>query len=309
MNTRALRILAAAAIPLCLTSACAPRQADTKQIIVDYLERNMVWRENEKVFAAFALFGTEPSETGSTAYGWCLRYGFRFLDEQVIQEDAAGLPLAVFLERGRTGLKAVGYEQPELGEKYTSSVKRIFPEKYRARALGKMPPGLMEEIRDRVIPYYRGRLSRERSFRKRAPDDRYDPHRHQEDIYAYRNLKSTYQRVRIETDPEKVVRTGGGNPIVYPGGRFRAWIGVDQRRHLYFEDLQTDAVYEVIDETNDWQSRVAWKDPQTLAFDQINAVNTFGGGGDSGVHIELDVAAREIVWAVPFGLLGFPEKA
>ena len=294
-----------------LNLSCGPRRVkvDYGREAVSYLERKLVWQKGKKVFVAFALFGTAPAASQTAVYGWCLRHGFSQRDDQVIHEDAASLPLAVLFRRRRDGsVEGAGLRQPELGQDFAQSAKKVFPKQYWPRVLGGQPATLAHGVRARVVSYYRARMPKDRFFRQAPPAIFSNAHRHYDDIYGYLNLKSAYRNVKIKPDPAEVVRTGGEGPVLSPDGRFEAWTGVDQGRHLYFRDTRAGITYEVVNRVTDWQIGLAWKEDGTLIYDQINGINTFGDGLNNGVHIEIDAPNRKIVWAAPFGPLGFPRK-
>jgi len=104
-----------------------------------------------------------------------------------------------------------------------------------------------------------------------------------------------------------VIRTGGGDPIASPDGRFSAWIGVEKQFHLYFEDRVTNTVYEILNRRLDGRYYLAWKGNHILVFDQINGYGPVRND-EHGVHYEIDVEKKEVVWAVPFGPLSFPQR-
>lgn len=270
-----------------------------------YLERKLVWARGERVFAAFALFGIKAEKTRTAAYGWALRYGFTQRGDQVIHEDAASFPLAIYFRRG--GKEPTGYRRPELGRNMARSVGELFPPEFRQRALGGTPPGLLPGIRARVLAFYARRMPADR-FRQREPPAIFsNAHRHQDDIYGLLNIKSPYRYVRIV----RAVRPRGlppvEGPVSSPDGRFKAWSVQEKKRRLYLDDTSTGVLYEVRNDANDWQSDLAWKSDDILVYDQLNGVNTFGDGRNSGVHLEIDAIKRQVVWAVPFGPLGFPK--
>ncbi len=171
-----------------------------------------------------------------------------------------------------------------------------------------IPPGTkyelheypLQEMQDRVVAFYCDKMSDERFFRKQKPRSIIDSHKHKHNIYNQYNLKAPYERIIVKANPGKIIRDGGDDPVISPDGRFNAWVGVGHRNYLYFEDNRTGIVYEIRNRTTDRQSKLAWKTDHILVFDQIN-------GEDHGVHIELDAVKNEIVWAVPYGLLGFPK--
>lgn len=265
----------------------------------------MILRKGEKVFAALDVMGTERKGLGKAVYAWCLRYGFTLRDGQVIHEDTASLPLAVdFRRTWRGDLSPAGHREPKLGKGYTSSAKQIFPRRYWPRVFGNPPADLALGVKERVIAYYAARIKNERYLRREPPAIFANAHRHSDDIYALLNLKSAYDRVSIRPRAGLAIPDTGLD--ISPDRRFIAWTESGQRRHLYFADRQANQVYEVVNQINDWQTGLAWKSDDTLIFDQINGLNPFGDGQSHGVHLEIDAVGRRIVWAVPFGTLGFP---
>jgi hypothetical protein len=163
-------------------------------------------------------------------------------------------------------------------------------------------------MKSRVTSYYAPKLSQDRFVEKPLPPDTADPHNHDDPIYEYLNLIALHKKVRIEEDPVKVTRTGGGEPVASIDSSFTAWIGVRDGFHLYFEDQKTGKVCEIVYRIDSFFSDVTWKGNHILVFDLRHGGNTFGEGKSYGVHVELDVNKKEIIWAVPYGPLGFPKK-
>lgn len=301
--------VAVAVLILCLSTVGACEETDSTIVreVIRYLESIPTCEPTEKAFVTFDFYGHSDSGAVVRIYGWQLYDVFRLIDDQVLQWEGGSFPVAVSLERKDDGYKATGYWEPEDGIYYTQSIEEMFPEEYWGKALGHVPDRLFSEMRDRVTSYYADMLSEDRFAEKPTPTDTTDPHRHDEPIYEYLNLRSIYENLRIEEDPVEVSRRGGGEPVVTSDGRYTAWIGLREYFRLYFEDNQTGKVYEIA-YRRDGFSGVTWKGNRTLVFDLRNGGNTFGDGKSHGVHVELDVDREEVIWAVPYGSLGFPRK-
>ena len=264
---------------------------------------------------AFDFFGQSSQGKKTKVYGQYAQQSFALVDYQVLERSGSWVPAVVFLEQTETGPKVTGYKESGDGGEYWPSIKKMFPQifwKIALRLPEKRAKVLEKQIRTRVLAYYADKVKEGGTLKKQEPSNLTDPHKHKEDIYSYLNLEVTYRKVLIQSNPEGVIRTGGGNPIVSPDSRYKAWVGVGGGWKLYFEDIKTGEVCEVVNHTKDMQSNLAWKGDHILVFDQINGVNRIGDweteGVQYGVHIELDAEKREILWAVPFGVLGFPQK-
>lgn len=302
-------LLTAACILACISCGRRPAPTDYGRETEAFLARKLVWARGERVFAAFDLFGVKTEGTRTIAYGWVLRYGFIQRTDQVIHEDAASFPLAVYFRRAGKGMAPTGYRRPELGSGMARSVAELFPPEYRRRALGGTPPGLLPSLRSRVLDHYEGRMPAGRFLRRPPPAVFSNAHRHQDDIYGLLNIKSPYKYLRIVRVPRPADERVIEGPVTSPDRRFTAWSVLGERRRLYIRDAADGAVYEVRNGVNDWQSGLAWKPDNILVFDQLNGINTFGDGRNHGVHLEIDAVRREVVWAVPFGPLGFPKTS
>ena len=72
-------------------------------------------------------------------------------------------------------------------------------------------------------------------------------------------------------------------------------------------------IYEIVNLAKDMLMERKWKDKKTLVFDQNNGCNRYEktikeSHSHYGVHFEIDLEKRKIIWAVPIGDLSFPEK-
>jgi hypothetical protein len=77
-----------------------------------------------------------------------------------------------------------------------------------------------------------------------------------------------------------------------------------------FKDNTTDELFEIVNPTSDRLLDRAWKDNRTLVLDQTNGYNRFDERLNTlddrfGIHFEIDLIERKIIWAVPFGYLSF----
>lgn len=300
-----------------------------KQEVISYLEQNYFDKRkiyaDQKNFVVFDFYGMSTKRKTVKVYGWCDMFGYRFIDNQIIFITGQGGPMMILLEKKENGGKAIAVENRIASIDYLE----IFPKKLWHKIFGSIQErdsifeimekwdkpipigtkyGLQDYLRDNmlnlIITFYKDRISDERFIEKQRPSNIEDPHKHKDSIYYYFNLKAPYEKLIIKSNPEKIIYGGGGDPIISPDGRYKAWIGVGQSNFLYFQDKGTGIVYEIINQTNDEQSELAWKDMHVLVFDQINGFEF----GRHGVHIEFNVEKKEIIWAVPFGLLGFSKE-
>lgn len=309
-----LIFISAGFVAPCANAAGSKVDPAIQQAVIDYLEQQLPTSyPDAKNFVAVDFFGSSTHGETTKIYGFYAQQRFAVIDDEVIDRGGSWVPVVVFAEKAETGFKVTGYQEAEDGGAYWPSIERMFPLKFQELA-GHLPKErekkLDEQIRSRVIPYYRELLKTARYVQKPKPSNLFDPHKHKEDIYNYRNLEVPYRKISIVANPVKVERTGGGKPIDSPDGRFTAWQGGNFQ--VYFEDRATATVFEVVNQTYYDQYELAWKGDHILVFDQQNGVNRIGDweteGVRYGVHIELDAEKREIIWAVPFGILGFPQK-
>jgi len=307
-------------IPVLCYSDVIQDDVDPKiqKMVINYFENKPNLRPEEKAFVYCDFLGMSTKRDKIEVYAWCVPWTFKLIDNQVLEGGGSSVPTVIYLEKTKNGLEVKGYKEPGDGSLYGPSIRRMFPKRYQRHL--KRPDRLAIEskkVENRIVAYYSAMLHKDRFIDKPKPTNLDDPHNHREPIYSYLNLKDSYRQVSfvLQKDMAKVVTTGGGDPVMSPDSRFKAWIGVDQRFHLYFEDRTTRRIYEVVNRTKDWMTHIAWKGDHTLVFDQNNGVNRFNPHPDwrspdsiHGVHFEIDPDKREILWAVPFGELGFPEK-
>jgi hypothetical protein len=261
-------------------------------------------------FAAIHIYGFQETEAEVTVYAWCLRKSFAFNEDQVVDWDGSSVPLAVYLKKERNGLRVLRIKEAEDGNRYSASIKAIFPAKYHKEISRGLPPGLNGEIKGRVLraanQYYK--TSKARLIRKVPPRDSGDPHQHRENIYGLFNLEKAYRDIMVVTGSDAVIQDGD-EKTVSPDGKYTAWIGLKQGFQVFIKD-DNGGVDELVftHHIRPFAGNMAWKGKHILVFDQINGLNSFGDGEDHGVHLEFDCAKKELVWAVPFGTLAGPVK-
>lgn len=287
----------------------------TQQVVIDYLEQHLSTYGGGKNFVAGDFFGESTHGKKTKVYGFFAQQSFALVDSQVVERSGSWEPLLVFVEQTETGPQVTGYKEPQEGYYYGPSIEGMFPRRFWDIAVNlpeKREKVLDEQIRARVLSYFADKVKQGGTFKKPKPSNLTDVHKHKEDIYSYLNLEAPYRQIYIQPNPAKVSRTGGGKPLDSPDGRFVVWDASGGDFDLYYEDTRTHTVYGIGNKTNKSQSKLAWKGDHILVFDQVNGVNRIGDWGTEdttyGVHIELDAEKREIIWAVPFGVLGFPQK-
>lgn len=284
----------------------------TQQAVIDYLEQHLPTYGGGKNFVAFDFFGKSTHGKITKVYGYYAQQSFALVDYQVIERTGSWVPIVVFVNQTETGPKVTGYTEPEDGD---ANVVDMFPRRFQDIA-GDLPKNrakvLEKQIRTRVWSYFVDKVKEGETLKKQKPSNLTDPHRHKEDIYSHLNLEAPYRQISIQPNPPQVSQTWASKPLESPDGRFAVWTNSGKDFDLYFEDIQTHTVYGIGNKTNKSQSNLVWKGDHILVFDQINGVNRIGDweteGVQYGVHIELDAEKREIIWAVPFGVLGFPQK-
>ena len=305
-----MAVLISAAVALMIPSpsmASCEIDSTIMREVIAYLEGVPPGSPGEKTFVTFDFFGCSLKGSTMRVYGYQLHQGFKLADDQIVDAGGGSGPVVVILEREDDGFTPARHEEPEDGS-WAQDIRKIFPKKYWDNAFGKLPKHLLGETRERVTLFYAKRMPEDRFILKARPQNILDPHKHHEPIYDYMNLKVIFERLTIQKNPEYVARTGGGGPVTTSDGLFSAWVGVRRGFHLYFQENKTSTVYELAYRRNRY-SNVTWKDNHTLVYDLRNGGNTFGDGEDHGVHIELDVSKKEIIWAVPYGPLGVPKKS
>lgn len=293
---------------------------EIQQMVIHYFEKN---RPNlgpgEKAFVYCDFLGMSTKGEKAEVYAWCVPWTFILKDNQVLEGGGSSVPTVIYLDKTENGFKVKGYKEPGDGSEYNPSIRRMFPKRYQSHL--HRPDKLAIEakkVQKRIVDYYSAVLHKDRFIDKPRPTNLNDLHNHREPIYSYLNLKDSYRQVSfvLQTNMAKVKTTGAGDPILSPDSRFKAYKGMDPKGlHLYIEDKTEKSYYEVVNLTKNWPSHVAWKGDHILVFDQNNGVNRFNPHRDwkspdakHGVHFEIDADKREILWAVPFGELSFPEK-
>ncbi len=168
-----------------------------------------------------------------------------------------------------------------------------------------------QECEKRIKQYYGSLLTKNRLIYIKPPENRTDIHGHHPNIYDYLNVKETYTYLNIIAISKDSMKEKASETIYSQDKRFKVWMGAKYNFHLYFEDCKTNKVYEILNTAEDMVTNRTWKDNNTLSFDQVNGYNRYDKNINTknnhfGVHIEVDLKKKKIIWAVPIGELAFP---
>jgi hypothetical protein len=290
-----------------------------QQIVIDYFENTTNLGPEGKIFVYCDFLGMSTKGDGIEVYARCVPWTFIVKDNQVLEGGGRSVTAVIYLEKTGSSFKVKDHKEPGDGSEYMPSIRRMFPKGYQNRLIRLDGSGIEAKMQEnRIVNYFSAILSKDRFIDKPKLTILQDPHNHREPIYSYLNLKDSYRQVSfvLQTDMAKIPRTGARNHVLSPDSRFKAWQGIDPKGfHLYLEDKTERNIYEVVNRTKNWVRHIAWKGDHILVFDQDNGVNRFNPHRDwkspdaiHGVHFEIDADKKEILWAVPFGELGFPEK-
>lgn len=286
-----------------------------QQAVIDYIENKMPYRNEGKTFAYCDFFGETPYNNGLTICAECSYLTYLLKYGQIISTGGGSFD-GLFHVKTVDNNPSVDSMKWNLIAKYSSG---FFPNRYYDRYLShvKNPtPDFVskrKENRERIISYFTPLMLKTRLVKVKPPDNRHDPHNHPVDIYSFMNLRDSYKYlsfVLLSDSARQHMKPGFGNISSF---KFDVWETADPNGRLYFRDrTRNDKVYEIVDQVTWRLSDIKWKDNSTLVFDQDNGTNPFDEKAVSpdvyGVHFEVDLEKRKVVWAAPFGLLGFPER-
>lgn len=288
-----------------------------QQAVIDYIENKMPYRNEGKTFAYCDFFGETPYNNGLTICAECSYLTYLLKYGQIISTGGGSFD-GLFHVKTVDNNPSVDSMKWNLIAKYSSG---FFPNRYYDRYLShvKNPtPDFVskrKENRERIISYFTPLMLKTRLVKVKPPDNRHDPHNHPVDIYSFMNLRDSYKYltfVLLSDSARQHMKPGFGTTSSF---KFDVWETADPNGRLYFRDRkQNDKVYEIVDQVTWRLSDIKWKDNSTLVFDQFNGVNPFDENKKAippdvyGVHFEVDLEKKKVVWAAPFGLLGFPER-
>ena len=301
-----------------------------QKAIIDYLENDYFYQndnyyfvpdENKNHRRAFSycdFFGMKRDDIASYRVfikSFCFTYYLKY--DQIFEDacNCVGLFVVKVKETG-SGFE-INIVDPNDTPKSNENLKKMIPIELQDKMFSTednshMYYDRMQECKKRVMKYYKPLLSKDHYFYQKPPKNQSNPHRHQSNVYNYLNVKKTFSYITIKEVSRDSTKELASEPIFSQDRRFRVWQGLEYDFHLYFEDRKKKQIFEIVRPSRFMLMREEFKDKKTLVFDQVNGFNRFDTTtkntiDDFGVHIEIDLAKREVSWAVPFGTLSFPE--
>ncbi len=113
-----------------------------------------VYVNTEKQFEVHKVYGTSESNGTIRVYMYSYFGGF---NKSTGLESIGGhsLPAVIELKKSETGYKVIAYTEPQDGNLYQSSLKRMFPAKYLEKAYRDTGhiPDLLKEMDDKVMQW------------------------------------------------------------------------------------------------------------------------------------------------------------
>lgn len=134
-------------------------QTSLDEIISSYLAQKVafkVFSDKGVVFEAHELYGTEEKDEKTYVYIWSVQQEYAYIDNEIVRGAGASMPLVIILEKsGEDGYDTITHMAPQDGERYISSVKKLFPEKYHDRIFERTHAKELEEIvKQKAINYF-----------------------------------------------------------------------------------------------------------------------------------------------------------
>lgn len=132
-------------------------QISLDEIISSYLEQEVAFTAIDGiVFEAHELYGTEEKEGKTYAYIWSMQQEYAYVDNEIVRGAGASMPLVIVLEKdGEDSYSTITHMAPQDGERYASSVKKLFPQKYHDRIFERThAKELGEIVKQKAINYF-----------------------------------------------------------------------------------------------------------------------------------------------------------
>ena len=101
-------------------------------VISDYIidkYSSSSYMETEKQFEVHKVYGTSESEGVTTVYMWSFFGGFN-RSGGLKEQTGHSLPAVIKLSKKEGGYEVTDYKEPFDGSEYSTSLKKLFPEKY-----------------------------------------------------------------------------------------------------------------------------------------------------------------------------------
>ena len=101
-------------------------------VISDYIidkYSSSSYMQTEKQFEVHKVYGTSESDGVITVYMWSFFGGFNRSDG-LEEQTGHSLPAIIKLSKNEGGYEVTDYKEPQDGSLYSSSIKKLFPEKY-----------------------------------------------------------------------------------------------------------------------------------------------------------------------------------
>ena len=105
------------------------KEMDT--VISDYIieKYSSSYIQTEKQFEVHKVYGTSESDGVTTVYMWSFFGGFN-RSAGLAEQTGHSLPAVIKLSKKGGGYEVTDYKEPQDGSSYSSSLKKLFPEKY-----------------------------------------------------------------------------------------------------------------------------------------------------------------------------------
>jgi len=254
-----------------------------------------------RCFAAFHLYGTVVKGDVVEAHGISRSASFSVRNWQVFDGASSSGPVIAVLREGRNGLEVIGHRERGCGCGFGHDPDWDVPESIVRIAKADTANISYQRESAQITSFYAPRLSNSRFVSRPRPlysDERWPGAK---DIYSRLNLTVMYDAVSLVPARDKL-RPYDPPPWTETSddGRYIAW----RRDGIFIWDTWTDSIFILHDTVRNHMSDPMWKDSRVVALRQEN-----GCYGDWwGVHLEYDMVRRELVWAVPYGPLGFAKR-
>jgi len=137
----------------------ANEQTSLDEIISSYLAQEVsfkVFGDKGIVSEAHEVYGTEEKDSKTYVYIWSVQQEYAYIDNDIVRGAGTSMPLVIILERdGENGYDTITHMAPLDGERYISSVKNLFPEKYHDKIFERVHAKELEEIvKQKAINYF-----------------------------------------------------------------------------------------------------------------------------------------------------------
>jgi Na+-transporting methylmalonyl-CoA/oxaloacetate decarboxylase gamma subunit len=126
----------------------ADEQANLDEIISSYLAQQLAFTALDgTVFEAHEIYGTEEKDGKTYVYLWSMQQEYAYENNEILRGAGSSMPLVMVLEKDSEGkYSTITHMVPRDGEHYSSSVKKLFPEKYHDKIFERVHSKELEEI-------------------------------------------------------------------------------------------------------------------------------------------------------------------